>query len=201
MSAASTGAQWASRRTIPSLIVNLLRIVVAVASILVIVRIRPTAAASDYILMSRSDPLSRPTSGAAWSALGSRRLVDRQPRYPEPGRVRRPDHPCQGPGIRPYGHRFISDLGRHRPEGGGRDGERWADLALGRNSPGYVLAADFIDLGAADPSFDQGTFRPWLRSLLTKTLDGKTLVSTHGVGRITGELTRCRPCRRRRLSR
>ena len=96
MSAVSTGAQWASRRTIPSLIVNLLAIVVAVASILVIARIRPTAAASDYILMSRSDLLSRPTSGAAWSALAARADSSiGSPGYPEPGRVRRPDHPAK----------------------------------------------------------------------------------------------------------
>ena len=58
-------------------------------------------------------------------------------------------------------------------ENGGRT------LALGRNLPGYVLAADFIDLGAVDPSFEQNTFRPWLRSLLTESLSGRTLVNTH----------------------
>jgi len=58
-------------------------------------------------------------------------------------------------------------------EAGGRT------LALGRNLPGYVIAAAAIDLPALDPSFDKNTFRPWLRSLLTKTLDGQTLRSTH----------------------
>jgi hypothetical protein len=52
-------------------------------------------------------------------------------------------------------------------------------LALGRNLPAYVLAADLISLRTADPAFDQTVFRPWLRSLLTETLDGKTLRSTH----------------------
>ena len=42
-----------------------------------------------------------------------------------------------------------------------------------------MLAADFIDLSSADPSFDQNTFRPWLRTVLTEDLSGKTLVSTH----------------------
>lgn len=51
-------------------------------------------------------------------------------------------------------------------------------LALGRNLPGFVLAADLIDLRSADPAFDKKVFRPWLRSLFTKVLDGATLVST-----------------------
>ena len=180
MSAVSTGAQWASRRTIPSLIVNLLAIVVAVASILVIARIRPTAAASDYILMSRSDLLSRPTSGAAWSALKAR--ADSSIGSPD---IQNQDESADQTtlakalvfartGIASYRTSVVTALkAAVGTESGGRT------LALGRNLPGYVLAADFIDLGAADPSFDQGTFRPWLRSLLTKTLDGKTLVSTH----------------------
>ncbi len=49
-------------------------------------------------------------------------------------------------------------------EAGGRT------LALARNLPGYVIAADLIALSSLDPAFDQGVFRPWLRSLLTKDL-------------------------------
>lgn len=60
---------------------------------------------------------------------------------------------------------------------GTEDGGR--TLALGRNLAAYVIAADLIGLSTADPTFDQGTFRPWLRSLLSKPLDGLTLVSTH----------------------
>ncbi len=58
-------------------------------------------------------------------------------------------------------------------ESGGRT------LAAGRNIPGYVIAADLIDLASYDPSFDSNTFRPWLRRLLTETLSGDTLISTH----------------------
>ena len=58
-------------------------------------------------------------------------------------------------------------------EAGGRT------LALARNLPGYVIGAALIDLPAYDASFDTGTFRPWLRSLLTETLDGMTLRGTH----------------------
>jgi hypothetical protein len=52
-------------------------------------------------------------------------------------------------------------------------------LALGRNMPSLVIAADLISLSAADPSFDSGRFRPWLRTVLTETLDSRTLISTH----------------------
>jgi hypothetical protein len=58
-------------------------------------------------------------------------------------------------------------------EAGGRT------LAFGRELMAYVVAADLIDLGAYDPAFDTTRFRPWLRSGLTETLDGMTLVSTH----------------------
>lgn len=58
-------------------------------------------------------------------------------------------------------------------EAGGRT------LALGRNLPGIVIAADLVGLSAADPTFDRDRFRPWLQSLLTKPLDGRTLTSTH----------------------
>ena len=60
---------------------------------------------------------------------------------------------------------------------GTEDGGR--TLALGRNLPGYVIAADLVRLSSVDPSFDTNTFRPWLRGLLTETLDSKTLRSTH----------------------
>jgi hypothetical protein len=58
-------------------------------------------------------------------------------------------------------------------EAGGRT------LALARNLPGYVIAADLIALSSLDPAFDQGVFRPWLRSLLTEDLQGLTLRTTH----------------------
>ncbi len=58
-------------------------------------------------------------------------------------------------------------------ENGGRT------LALARNLPGYVITANLVNLKTVDPSYDTNTFRPWLRSLLTETLDGQTLTSTH----------------------
>ena len=52
-------------------------------------------------------------------------------------------------------------------------------LALAREAGAYALAADFIALGQLDPTFDTKVFRPWLRSLLTTPIEGRTLRSTH----------------------
>ncbi|MEZ4662269.1 MAG: alginate lyase family protein [Caldilineaceae bacterium] len=57
-------------------------------------------------------------------------------------------------------------------EAGGRT------LALCRELVAYVIAADLIDLGSADADLDT-QFRIKLRALLTKSLDGLTLQSTH----------------------
>src|SRR4029077_1249055 len=46
------------------------------------------------------------------------------------------------------------------------------------NLPGYVIAADLINLPSWRPAFNNRTFRPWLRRLLHKNLDGDTLIST-----------------------
>lgn len=50
-------------------------------------------------------------------------------------------------------------------------------LAVGRNLPAYIIAADLIDLSTT-PNVD-ADFRGWLRSLLSANLDGDTLRSTH----------------------
>lgn len=180
MSAVSNGAQWASRRTITSAIAMLAALIVAIVSVFTIARLTPTSAASDYILMSRAQLLSRPTSGAAWTALKAR--ADSSVGTPD---ISNQDESADQTtfakslvfartGITSYRSAVIAALkAAVGTESGGRT------LALARNLPGYVLAADFIDLGSADPSFDQSTFKPWLRSLLTKPLDGRTLVSTH----------------------
>jgi len=57
-------------------------------------------------------------------------------------------------------------------EAGGRT------LALGRNLPGYVIAADLIGLGGYDAGLD-ARFRGWLSGVRTANLSGDTLVSTH----------------------
>lgn len=52
-------------------------------------------------------------------------------------------------------------------------------LALGRNMPGIVIAADLISLKTADPTFDTNVFRPWLKRMLTRTFNTRSIVSTH----------------------
>ncbi len=51
-------------------------------------------------------------------------------------------------------------------------------LSLARGIPAYVIAADLISLPTFNPTFNNGTFRPWLRRLLTENLQGDTLIST-----------------------
>ncbi|MEO8626855.1 MAG: alginate lyase family protein [Betaproteobacteria bacterium] len=53
-------------------------------------------------------------------------------------------------------------------------------LALARNLVSYVIAADLINLGNLDAAKDKA-FRTWLSTVRYKTLDGKTLISTHEV--------------------
>lgn len=180
MSPLSSGAQWASRRVITTLIVHVLAVLLAFTTIMVVARLSPISAATDTILMSRSELLSRPTSGAAWTALKAR--ADSSIGTPDiSNQDESADVTALAKGlvyarIGGAGYRadVIAALKRAvGTEAGGRT------LALGRNLPGYVIAADLVDLPAADPSFDQNTFRPWLRSLLSMTLDGRTLVSTH----------------------
>ena len=44
-------------------------------------------------------------------------------------------------------------------------------LQLGRNLPGYVIAADLIQLSSFDPAFD-ASFRMWISDLRTRVFDG-----------------------------
>lgn len=140
-----------------------------------------SAASGDYILVSPAALAALPTSGAAWSALKSR--ADASAGTPDIAdqdemndvyvlakalvfaRTR----------VQSYRRDVLANLrAAVGTESGGRT------LALGRNLPGYVIAADLIDLPSYDPTFDTQTFRPWLRSLLSKTLsDGRTLRQTH----------------------
>lgn len=54
-------------------------------------------------------------------------------------------------------------------------------IAVGRGVPAYVIAADLISLPTFQPTFNSGTFKPWLKKLLTEDLQGDTLVSTHNL--------------------
>lgn len=59
-------------------------------------------------------------------------------------------------------------------EAGGRT------LALARNLPSYVIAADLVNLDVVDATFNTNVFRPWLHGLLSKPMtDGMTLRQIH----------------------
>ena len=131
-------------------------------------------------MISASDIARLPTSGAAWTALKAR--ADSS--IAAPNISNQDDDTDQivlaralvyaRTGITSYRSSVVAALhSALGTEAGGRT------LALGRNLPAYVISADLVSLKTADPSFDTSAFRPWLRSLLSKTLDGKTLVSTH----------------------
>jgi hypothetical protein len=51
-------------------------------------------------------------------------------------------------------------------------------LALGRNLPAYIIAADLIGLRSYDPALDS-RFREWLQAVRAEPLDGRTLIQTH----------------------
>ncbi|MDP9484033.1 MAG: alginate lyase family protein [Chloroflexota bacterium] len=131
-----------------------------------------------HLVATSAELRARPMTGPAWRALKD-----------WSGRSGRPDISDQSnqadlvvlakalvygrthsPGLRKQALTMIrAAVGTER---GGRT------LALGRNLPGYVIAADIIDLPRYDPAFDRDVFRPWLTSLLSEDLDGRTLRST-----------------------
>ncbi len=132
------------------------------------------------ILISASDIARLPTSGAAWTALKARA----DSALAAPNISNQDDDTDQvvlaralvyvRTGATSYRSSVVAALhSALGTEAGGRT------LALGRNLPAYVISADLISLRTADPTFDTSAFRPWLRSLLSEPLDGKTLVSTH----------------------
>ncbi len=138
----------------------------------------PPRAASSYLLMSPSELRKLPTSGAAWNWV-----VEVSKRSATPRLSSNDTHADQIVLARAlvYGRTGdaamrVSVLDALKAVVGTESGGQ--TLALGRNLPGYVIAADLIDVRSADPAFDKDVFRPWLKKLLTKVLDGDTLVGT-----------------------
>ncbi len=136
----------------------------------------PTGA---HLLMSVSAIHALPTSGSAWTSLLS---WANQSASPD---VSNRDDPSDvitlakalvyvRTGQTGYRDQVLAALhAAVGTEAGGRT------LAEGRNMPGYVLAADLIDLAQMAPAFDTGVFRPWLRTVLTEPMiEGTNLVYT-----------------------
>ena len=136
--------------------------------------------ATGAVLLSAGQLAALPTSGAAWTALKARADASAA----SPNIANQDDNTdltvlAKGlvyarTGTATYRTgALVAIKAAVGTEAGGRT------LALGRNLPGYVIAADLISLRTLDPAYDQDVFRPWLRSLLTMNLDGRTLRSTH----------------------
>ncbi len=141
----------------------------------------PARASSGSVLISPAAIRVLPTSGPAWASLlayanaapGTANIADQDSNHDV--RTLAEALVFARTGTASYRTRAIANIrAAVGTEAGGRT------LALARNLPSYVIAADLVDLVRADPAFDSGTFRPWLRSLLTKVMaDGKNLRQIH----------------------
>jgi hypothetical protein len=169
-----TGVQWTSLAPPRTRSVTL-ALIVALA-LPVVLAPRPAAAATDYLLMSRSALMALPVTGTAWAnlhdvaigSLGTPNLCDQDD-----------DHHLRTlaaalvyarTGASAYGTKARS--GVMAALGTLRAGCDNAVLALGRQLPAYVLAADFANLrGTASDA----TFRSWLSTVRTKIIGGHSI--------------------------
>ena len=137
--------------------------------------ILPVQAGSDGIWISRARLLSLPTSGTAWSELltiasattvpGNPSLIDQDSTHSRNTMATalvaaRLDSDTMRAKVRDAiklvkGTEEGSELGSNRL------------LQLGRNMPGYVIAADLIGLRTFDPTFD-ASFRSWISVMRTR---------------------------------
>jgi hypothetical protein len=139
----------------------------------------PRRRSGDYIIISAAELRARPTSGPLWDNLkkaadasaGTPNLADQNQNNNVQVLAQALVYARTGQAS--YRDSVLANLKAVI----GTEGH--TTLALGREIGAYALAADLIDLAAVAPSFDSGTFRPWLRGLLTRQIDGRTLVNTH----------------------
>ena len=141
--------------------------------------ILPAQAGSDGIWISRARLQSLPMSGPAWDALmavasattvpGNATLIDQDS-----------THSRNAMATALVAARLDSDTLRAKVRDaiklvkGTEDGSELASnrlLQLGRNMPGYVIAADLIGLRTFDPTFD-ATFRSWIGAMRTRVFSG-----------------------------
>ncbi len=131
------------------------------------------------ILVSASDIARLPTSGPAWDAMHAAADASPVAKISDQDSTHDTDTLAAAlvyarTGDVAYQAKALANIkAAVGTEAGGRT------LAEARNLPGYVIAADVIDLPDLDPTFDAGTFRPWLRSVLTEPMtEGVNLVWT-----------------------
>ncbi len=139
----------------------------------------PVAASSDGIWVSRSYVRSLPASGTPWTTL-----VNIANQNPIPGNATLIDqdsvHSRNTMATALVAVRLDSNTLRahvrdaiKRVKGTEASSSLPENrlLQLGRNLPGYVIAADLIQLSSFDPSFD-ASFRSWIGGLRTKVFEG-----------------------------
>ena len=140
-----------------------------------------TQANSPSVLISTAAIRALPTSGAAWTNL--KKYADAAPGTPKIANQDSNNDVLTlaealvfaRTGTESYRTRAIANIrAAVGTEAGGRS------LALARNLPSYIIAADLVNLDVVEPAYDTGTFRPWLRSLLSKKMsDGMSLRQIH----------------------
>ncbi|HEV8281145.1 MAG TPA: hypothetical protein VGQ02_04755 [Candidatus Limnocylindrales bacterium] len=167
MSAVGNGAQWASRRIIPALVVNALAFTLVFVTIFAVARLSSTSAATDFLLGSRSEILSRPISGAAWAAItaaadatpGSPDITCNQDQRSHPRATLAAALVYARTGLVTYRDKAIELIEAAYPTA--RDCGN-AILSLGRQLGAYVLAADFA-------GYRDASFVTWLRNIRTRS--------------------------------
>ena len=167
-----TGVQWTSRMTRRArLAVTALAMTVLIPSTIP----APAAAATDYILMSRSALLARPASGIPWAnmkavadgSLGTPNLCNKDSKHHL--RTLAAALVFARTGSASYGLKARQGvMAAIKTQRVGCDN---ATLALGRQLMAYVLAADFAELNGTPDA----TFRAWLTTIRRKIIGG------HGV--------------------
>ncbi len=136
----------------------------------------PTSPPSEGIWIGRDEILELPTAGHAWQAL--LKVADRPLDVPHIGhRTDNADVQVLAKAlvhVRTGEQRYRDEVLAGIVTAMGSE-NRGDVLSLGRNLPGYVIAADLVGMS---PSLER-FFRAWLRDLLTKELEGGSLREVH----------------------
>jgi hypothetical protein len=142
---------------------------------------RARAASTDGIWIGRAELAARPTSGTAWTHLLE--AAGRPCPWPALGNQEDPANVCvmakalvfARTGTAPHRADVLESLRTLM----GAGPYRGRALALARELPAYVIAADLVELPSADGTLDR-EFRTWLRMVLRTPTSGgpRTLVQS-----------------------
>jgi hypothetical protein len=142
-------------------------------------------ATSSYLLMPRAELMALPTSGTAWTALKA--IADASLPSPDLCNQDAKHHLYTLAAALVFARTGVASYGSKARSGimaaiqTQRVGCTNAVLALGRQLPAYVLAANLADLSGTPDS----TFRSWLSAIRTKVIGGhpvwNSIVVTHRI--------------------